>query len=468
MSETAHPHGVRHDTGPQGPVCFWIAALVAVFAPMVRGGNRPLPLAVLECAGIALILVCVLAPTRPPLANVPRLLRWAAGLTIGLPLLQLVPVPVSWWAALPGHEAFARVLDFAGEDAGWRAITIHSTATQYAWLALLPCVGMFLAIQQLDRHALRRLATVFVAMACFEALLGLLQAGSTPGSAINFGNPYGGAGATGTYVNKNHFAALMAMALPMLLALWAIEMLPVVTHRGEVLRDHPRNRDVRFALRALFSALMVVMLLALILSRSRAGIAAGLLAFGLAVLMLVWKSATPQVKVALAIVGAGAMLFGAYVGLTPVLERFAPDAFSLEYRSRAGLAMSTLRAALDFMPLGSGLGTFADVFRRYQDARIVGFVDHAHNDYAEAILELGIAGVAAIALSVAAYFLRWRSVVAQRASRRLRFLQTAAGLGMLAMIVHAAFDFNFHIPGNAVSFSLLAGIFFFTPAADRA
>jgi hypothetical protein len=44
----------------------------------------------------------------------------------------------------------------------------------------------------------------------------------------------------------------------------------------------------------------------------------------------------------------------------------------------------------------------------------------------------------------------------------------AAGLGMLAMIVHAGFDFNFHIPANAIYFSFLAGVFFFTPAEDRA
>lgn len=468
MNGAPLPHGIHQTTGPQSPVCFWITSLAVAFAPLIRGGNRPLPLALLECAGILLLVICALLPARPMLDGVPRLARWGAGLLVGVPLLQLLPVPMAWWAALPGHEPFARVLQFVGADAGWRAMTIHSEATQYAWLALLPCVGLFLAVRQLDRHGVRRLAMVFVAMACMEALLGVLQAGSAPGSAINFGNPYGGAGATGTYVNKNHFAALIAMALPMLLALWAIEMLPVVTHRGEILREHPRNRDIRFALRALFSVVMLVMLLALVLSRSRAGIAAGLLAFGLAVIVLVWRSATVQVKIALAVVGAGAIVVGGYVGLTPALERFAPDAFSLEYRSRTTLALSTLAAALDFMPLGSGLGTFADVFRRYQDASIVGFIDHAHNDYAEAILELGIAGLAAIALLLAAYLMRWRDVLAQRASRRLRFLQVGAGLGMLAMIVHAAFDFNFHIPGNAVSFSLLAGIFFFTPAADHA
>ncbi len=79
-----------------------------------------------------------------------------------------------------------------------------------------------------------------------------------------------------------------------------------------------------------------------------------------------------------------------------------------------------------------------------------------------------MAGVAIIVLLGIAYLIRWPAVLRQRASRRLRFMQVAAGLGMLAMIVHGAFDFNFHIPANAIFFSFLAGIFFFTPAEDRA
>jgi O-antigen ligase len=384
------------------------------------------------------------------------------------PLVQLLPVPIAWWALLPGHAPFAQVLESAGEATGWRSMSIHPIATQYSWLVMIPCLAIFIAIRQLDRAGVRRLAMVFAVVACVEAIVGVLQAGSTPGSAIHLGNPYGGGAATGTYINKNHFAALMAMALPMLLALWAIEMLPVVTHRGEILREHPRNADTRFAMRALFSALTVVLLLALFLSRSRAGIACGMLAFGLATLALVWRAATAQVKVVLAMVAGGALLLAASVGLTPVLDRFAPDEVAQAAGGRWNLTFGSLNAALDFMPLGSGLGTFADVFRRYQGPGIIGFADHAHNDYAELLVELGVAGLAVMALLLAAYVMRWRPVLASRHSRRLRFLQIAAGLGMLAMILHGIFDFNFHIPANAIYFSLLAGIFFFTPAEDRA
>ena len=457
----------REDTGPQGPVLFALAAGIVAFAPVIRGGNRPLALAILECAGIALLAIVAWRPARAPLAGLPSTLAWGLSLLLLVPLLQLVPLPFAWWAALPGHEPFARVLEIAGEASGMRPITLHPLATQYSWLVLVPCVAVFVAVRRFERQELRRLVIVFITVACVEALLGILQAASAAGSPFWLGNPYAGGGSTGTYINKNHFAALMEMALPMLVALWAMEMLPVVTHRGEVLREHPRNADIRFALRALFSALVAILLLALMLSRSRAGIGAGLLAFALAIVVLVWRAATGQVKAALAIVAGGAVALGAYIGLTPVLERFAPDEVSLHYEGRAELTRATLQAALDFLPLGSGLGTFADVFRRYQPGGMIGFADHAHNDYAEILLELGVAGLAVLVLLCAAYVARWRKVLRERGSRRLRFLQVAAGLGMLAMIVHGAFDFNFHIPANAIAFSMLAGIFFVTRAEDR-
>jgi O-antigen ligase len=457
----------RQETGPQGPVLFALTAAIVVFAPLIRGGNRPLPLAALEFIGLALLALLVWT-RRDVTAGLPATLRWGATLLLLVPLAQLLPIPIAWWALLPGHGPFAQVLEIAGDSAAWRPISIHAAATQYSWLVMVPCLAVFLAVRQLDRARLRRIAMLFAAVACLEALLGILQAGSTPGSAFQLGNPYAGGAATGTYINRNHFAGLIEMAIPMILALWAIEMLPAVTHRGDVIRAHPRHADMKFAMRGLFSALTIILLLALVLSRSRAGISAGMLAFGLAVVMLVWKYATVQVKVVLAIVAASALVLAASIGLTPVLDRFAPDEVAANAGGRWALTIDSLHAALALMPLGSGLGTFADVFRRYQGGAIIGFADHAHNDYAELLVELGIAGLAVIVLLGAAFAMRWRSVMRGKRSRRTRFLQIAAGLGMLALVMHGLFDFNFHIPANAIYFSLLAGIFFFTPAEDPA
>jgi O-antigen ligase len=274
--------------------------------------------------------------------------------------------------------------------------------------------------------------------------------------------------ATGTYVNKNHFAGLMAMALPMLMALWAAEVLPPTGPKGEILQDHPRNRDVKLARRLVLSTFVLTVVLALLFTRSRAGIGCGLAVLAAAALSLVWNAGSIHARVILGVIAVAALALGAYIGLTPVLDRFTAEEISLGYEGRMRLALGTIRAGLDFLPFGSGLGTFADVFERYQLTSFPGYIDHAHNDYAEAFLELGVAGIAAVVLLLAAYAMRWRALLAARLSRRLGYLQVGAGLGMLALIVHAAFDFNFHIPANAIFFSFLAGVFFFIPGEDRA
>ena len=441
-----------------------------MFAPLVRGGNRPLPLMLLEASSLLGLVLAAFAPSRSGLRAVPAIAWAGVAILLAAPLVQLVPLPWSWWIALPGHAPYGQALQAVGAIAaeGTHALSINAVATEYAWLAMIPCLAIFVLVQCLERHRVRRLVLLFVLVAVAEATLGVMQLGAPAASLLHLGNPWGGGAATGTYVNRNHFAALMAMALPMLMALWAAEIVAPLGPKGEVLRDHPRNRDVKLARRLLLSIFMLAVLLALLFTRSRAGIGCGLAVLAAAAVSLVWNAGSIHARVILGIIAVAALALGAYIGLTPVLERFTADEIALSYAGRARIAAGAVRAALDFLPLGSGLGTFADVFARYQLQSFPGYIDHAHNDYAEAFLELGVAGIAAMALMLAAYAMRWRALLRGRLSRSLAYLQVGAGLGMLALIIHAAFDFNFHIPANAIYFSFLAGVFFFIPAGDRA
>ena len=452
-----------------GPASFVALAAMLVLAPLWRGGNRPIPLLVLEV--VALVALAAFAWER---SGGVRRFEVPAPLAIGIALLaaatlvQLVPLPAGWWAALPGHEAYARALELADANAlaGARPASIHPRATQYAGLALLPCIAVFLLTVAQPRARLRTAAALFVGVAACEAVLGIIQLGAAPGSPLTLGNPHFVGFAAGTYVNKNHFAALMAMALPVAVAFWAIETFGA--RRGDDRPLHPRHKDRRAAVGIWLSMLVLLLLVALAFTASRAGIGSGLAAFALATLALVWRGGSPAAKAAFGIVALAALAFAAYIGLTPVLDRFAPEALSLGYEGRMDIARAAIRAGVDFLPLGSGLGTFADVLPRYQDRGLGGFVEHAHNDYLEAFVELGVAGVAAMVLFAAAYLVRWAEIARRGSTRSLAYLQVGAGFGIAAMLVHAAFDFNFHIPANALYFSFLAGLFFATPGEDRA
>jgi O-antigen ligase len=83
---------------------------------------------------------------------------------------------------------------------------------------------------------------------------------------------------------------------------------------------------------------------------------------------------------------------------------------------------------------------------------------HAHNDYLELLAETGVAGcVLFVALAVPAI------AALMRASMRTGFDQeralAAACLGSLAAIaVHSLFDFNLHIPANAMALCWVLGV----------
>jgi O-antigen ligase len=446
-----------------GAAPFYLLAALLVFAPLILGGNRPLPLLVLELMGIAsLALLAWQGQAQARLAALPLALRLGAGLLVVYPLLQLVPLPAALWAQLPGHGAFAAALAFAAEGAAeaMRPITLHARGTEFSWLVVLPCAAAFLlALAQRRRHV-RKVVAVFVVVALAEALLGVLQLGSAAGSPLYLGNPYGGGAATGTYVNRNHFAALMAMALPAALVLWFLETRPPTDQTGGELLPHPARADRRLALQIALAIPVLLMLVALVFSLSRGGIGAGMLAFALMSLALVRRALSPLSKIAFAMIGAGAITLGAYIGFTPVLDRFASDQLSIGYEGRLQIAAAGVRAGVAFLPFGSGLGTFAQAFAPFQPEGLPGFVDHAHNDYVELFADLGVVGIAIVALLAAAYVMRWGQVLRADDSRSLPRLQAAAGLGMLAMILHGLVDFNFHIPANAIYFSFLAGLFY--------
>lgn len=455
---------------PANRVPFFILCFLLVFAPLLSGGNRPQPLLLLELAGIAGIAALAWQGFfRVSIGSLPAGLRWGVGLLVCVPLLQLVPLPAGWWSELPGHGPYFRALEFAGEGAAqaMRPLSIHPRATQYSWLVMLPCLAAFLLTLAQSRLEVKKLVVVFVAVGLCEAILGVLQLGAAAGSPLYLGNTFGGGAATGTYINKNHFAALMAMALPMAVALWFLEAMPAHRWHHGSLRPHPATSDRRVAVRILLSVLVLFLLVALMFSLSRAGIGSGLLAFGLAAFALIWKAATLPSRIAFGFAGLCALALATFIGLTPIVERIAPDQLALGYEGRLRIAAASVRAALDFLPFGSGLGTFADVFKRYQIEGMASFFDHAHNDYAELFLETGVAGIAIVVLLGGAYVMRWGQLASGWRRHSLGYLQVAAGLGMLAMLVHAFADFNFHIPANAIYFSFLAGVFFFSPHREE-
>ena len=143
---------MNENVEPMGSTFFYSFVLFLLLAPLYKGGNRALPLLLLELAAIGFLLGLTFRRQRPGAVPglggpaLPRPLLVALGLLLVYPLLQLVPLPDALWRALPGHAEYVTVLErFASPDSGafGRPVSVVPVATEFGWLALLlarPCM----------------------------------------------------------------------------------------------------------------------------------------------------------------------------------------------------------------------------------------------------------------------------------------------------------------------------------------
>lgn len=303
------------------------------------------------------------------------------------------------------------------------------------------------------RDARARLAAAIVLLALVEAAIGLAQYLAGWQQIYHLQKVFYTAHASGTYVNPNHFAGLVAMALPLAFsaALGGWERYAPRVPNGE-------GRGVSPARAALFSFLTALLLVAVLFSRSRGGLLAA--AAGLAATGALWLGASRRRRAAALAVGvflATAAALGAWVGLEPVVERYETTGRDIVART------AVWRDALELVavrPLaGTGFGSFGDVYPRVQTAHLAFTVDHAHNDYLQLAVELG---VPAAALFVASWIYLTahgaRAALARSATTSQRVQLAGAVGGAAALLAHALLDFNLQLPANALVFAVLLGM----------
>jgi O-antigen ligase len=243
----------------------------------------------------------------------------------------------------------------------------------------------------------------------------------------------------GPYPNHSHYAGLMLM-------LWPIPMLMAVlgTHRAES--------------RLMLASGAVLMIATIFLSRSRGG----MISFaGQAILL---TSVNVELRRRRAILATLAILVLAFVfiiwaSMSPVAERLAtlthPDEV-LKGNLRLMIAKDSMRIVGDHPLLGSGLGTFADVYPQYRTFYLVKYVNAAHNDYVQLLVETGLLGFLAMIWSVILLISRGTRHVWAKQPGPQSILGFAAFLGCTGILIHSLTDFNMHIPANAAWFFALA------------
>ncbi len=242
----------------------------------------------------------------------------------------------------------------------------------------------------------------------------------------------------GPYVNRNHFAGFAEMIIP-------VALVPLVL--GKVRRE-------RVFLVALFA---VVPIVALLLSASRGGI----VSFGVQMVILFSLLLVRRVRGRYVIVGGivvlAAVMAVSWIGVQQVLQRFSGiRKLEVSVGKRVAMRRDTWRLFLDHPIIGTGLGTLQMVYPPYDtlyDGRVV---NHAHNDYLEALAETGVIGGLCCLWFLGTLLLNALKGVVEKENSFGSVLNLSGLVACSGILVHSLVDFNLHIPANALLFFVSA------------
>jgi O-antigen ligase len=309
---------------------------------------------------------------------------------------------------------------------------------------------VFVATQTLRRSSqFELMARLFTAYGAIVASFAVLEGLAPNGKLYWLWTVEHGGSIYGPYVNHNHYAGLMEMLTPFPMVLAAT-------------RFTGGNRKIVAA------GIAALMAASIFLSGSRGG----MVAFAsqvvvLGVLLLRKREAGWKQPLMLGAFLAVVIIFLVWMGGNEVTRRLLSIHSEARQEITGGTRLTIdrdcLRMWLQKPFLGWGLGTFPIVYPEFRSFYTTFFVNQAHNDYLQLLVETGLAGFA-----IAIWFL---VLVFREAVRKLKNLtksdgaETASGaltlaalLGCTGILVHSLFDFNLQIPANDALFYVLCAI----------
>jgi O-antigen ligase len=198
----------------------------------------------------------------------------------------------------------------------------------------------------------------------------------------------------------------------------------------------------------------VVMAGSIVLSQSRAGTASFLVEMALLLALLLGRRKNGRIVAAIGAVCLTVLAFAAWLGTAALWLRFT----NVQDWMRLAIIKDGLRMFSQKPILGWGLGTFTTVYPQFRSFHTNLFVNAAHNDYVQALVETGIVGFAAILWFVVAMYRQGLRNLNSWDRSWSRTLGLAAVVGCTGVLAHSAFDFNLQIPSNACIFCFLCAV----------
>ncbi len=456
---------------------FLIAATALGASLVLGGGTRSgfLADALLQLLAIPLLLITLARWRGYGNAGAEK---WSArfalvicGLLVLIPVIQLLPLPPAIWSRLGGRELVGEAYGMLNLELPWMPLSVTPRATWLALLSFIPVIAVFLATLQIGYHGRRALSLLVIGIACFSVFYGMLQVAQGPASPLRLFAFTNNTEAVGQFANRNHYAALLYSAL-LLMAPWA-----AAASADMAATSRRKGYPTAVIVAAITSFTIIVMLLsAQAMARSRAGMALAVLAILAALVLPMTIQHTRRGPVTehgpgtwrvLLFALSLALIFTGQFALDRVMQRFDTDLLT---DARVPYARNTIEAALSFMPLGSGIGSFIPVYGFFEKPGDIhrAFANRAHNDILEAWLETGVIGIMLFALFAVWYFGRSVKLFGTKVERgnRLDALLMRASVVVIALLLaHSLADYPLRTGAMAAMFAFCCALMLPPPPA---
>jgi O-antigen ligase len=422
-----------------------IAPAFAVAAVLLGGASAAGWLAnlILYLMAIGVLIYAIWSKPGPALAPAERWLLAIGGAFLLCGLLQLVPLPAALWRMLPGRAPIAGAFELLHVQLPALPLSLDPEGTRAGLLPLILALAAIVSVRQIEDRQLTILAWTIPLLGAVSILLGMAQIGGGQDSPLylytitNRGQP------VGFFSNSNHLATLIVLGIPFIAA---------IARRR--LKGHVRERlPQAFVL----GALTLFLVLAGVVVGSVAGIALLVPSLIGSVLIFLGRG-TSRLSFYLMLAALAALVL--FVGLashSQMLNGFGMASVGTGSTGRTTIYETTWKAILDFFPAGSGLGSFSDIYRWYEDPTKVTsvYVNHAHNDYLELVLETGIVGV----LLIIAMLAWWaRRTAAVWLGRDESPFAKAASVASAIVLAHSLVDYPMRTGAIVTCFAMCLAI----------
>lgn len=432
-----------------------VLALV-ILAPLPFGAVSPGPVLILELS--AAVIACgacwILLQDRGALTLRAKAALVPLGFVVALGLVQLLPLATRWNPFIDSTSMLNReraAVHAAIHDAPPSSTSLSlspaETVDALARLISLSLLAFATAVLVRSASQARACAIAISISGALQGLYGSVEYLSGRQQIFGYVKTAYLNCATGTFINRNHFAGYLALSLPFALGLFLAAGQPVASAR-------PFTRQTLSRFAALFCIFCIWS--GIVLSTSRGGMAAALLgALMLAGGLMNRRRQLWLLLFALLIPTSFLMV----QGLAQPGARYA--SLGEELTSDGG-RLAVWRAATQLVidsPLwGTGLGTFQSVFSIVQPPSVLLRFHHAHNDWLQSAVEGGIPTLLAFIALLVVLLLPAAAARLDRASLQQRLLARCAAATIAACALHSLMDFSLRIPAVALLTSVVVGL----------